>query len=75
MKEATKNALMLAHQRTRGHLLGEANHEMWAKEVVLNLPAASLQDLQANAYSLVHYIWVVSVPACRFIVQNAGPVV
>ena len=42
VKKATKVALTTTHHRTRGHLLDEANHEMWATEVVQNLPVASL---------------------------------
>lgn len=42
VKKATKVALTTAHHRTRGHRLDEANHEMWATEVVQNLPVASL---------------------------------
>ena len=38
VKKATKAAVMGAHQRTKGRVFGEANHDMWAEEVVQNLP-------------------------------------
>ena len=40
--------LMQAHQRTKGGLLGEANHDIWAEEVVQNLPVVSGLVLQPD---------------------------
>ena len=42
VKQGTHGLLMQAHERTTGRLLGQANHEMWAEEVVQNLSVASL---------------------------------
>ena len=36
-----------AQKRTRGRLLGEPNHEIWAEEIVQNLPVVSLVLLGA----------------------------
>lgn len=38
VKKATKAALVEAHRRTKGRILGEANHDMCSEEVVQNLP-------------------------------------
>ena len=46
---------MQAHERTTGRLLGQANHEMWAEEVVHNLPVVSpcFSTLDLNCHSCI----------------------
>lgn len=63
VKKATKAALMEAHQRTKGRIFGEANHEMWAEEVVQNLPMVRPSRLHA-CYGLAVMLLAAAEASC-----------
>ena len=52
VKKGTKAMLDHAHKGTQGRLLGEADYQSWAMEVVQNLPVVRVSELSSSLLSL-----------------------